>query len=569
MAPAHASAYVPVTHPPRRWLLRIAGLLTQLLAAGCLLLGTIAFVLVQQNKTGGAGLVGVWAFGALIGLVFGGLMGRGGLISLVLCAMLDITFGVVLLTLDPEALRSLLRVLPASDVEAIGGVLTAAGGAQLAAFVLCLLAIPQALRYTRWMHAETEPRLASSTARGFPPPPVSAAHGSVWQMPLVAPEESRSRRRLYFALAGFAVGFGAGIGVLVSSSSPSRPVGAAAVPTKGSAVRPGSGGAPEQPAAGVAEVGSGSGGSGGSAGVSIDANARGSNTPDAPGAAGQAPASIGDLVQAQRAALVAGDLTALARMLSPTAFGFGIDADEAGVGRIALEQMLRKDLGALVEGGAKVDVRYQASGDAHDHAWLAFELEIAPKKRGLTGARRFAVTQLAAWIDGAWQIVAWHWATPVLDETAERMAVLGTKPAPKPIESVVDGPAALGAAVRAAFGSRKSFAAARSEHAKGFNFGSGKGERIVGGAAVKKVFGRLRADLRLHDGVHVAAAGSWDPAQKAAPQVAFAAANVDFTTKTKAATSLTHTFRVLAVLLFEDGDWKIVQTQWSHGGPVR
>jgi hypothetical protein len=39
--------------------------------------------------------------------------------------------------------------------------------------------------------------------------------------------------------------------------------------------------------------------------------------------------------------------------------------------------------------------------------------------------------------------------------------------------------------------------------------------------------------------------------------------------KTRAATSLTHTFRVLAILLLEDGAWKIVQTQWSHGGPIR
>jgi ketosteroid isomerase-like protein len=61
----------------------------------------------------------------------------------------------------------------------------------------------------------------------------------------------------------------------------------------------------------------------------------------------------------------------------------------------------------------------------------------------------------------------------------------------------------------------------------------------------------------------------WDPAQKGAPYIAYAIANVDFTTKTRAATDLTQTFRVLAVLLKEGSEWKIVQTQWSHGGPIR
>src|SRR5687767_2671809 len=76
------TAPAPASRSPRRALLRIAGVVTLLLCAGCLLLGTIAFVLVKQNRMDGAGLVILWAVGALIGLVSGGLMGRGGLISL-------------------------------------------------------------------------------------------------------------------------------------------------------------------------------------------------------------------------------------------------------------------------------------------------------------------------------------------------------------------------------------------------------------------------------------------------------------------------------------------------------
>src|SRR5215208_53227 len=87
------TAPAPASRPPRRALLRVAGVLTQLLCAGCLLLGTIAFVLLQQNHLDGSTLVVLWAAAALIGLVFGGLMGRGGLISLVVCGVIDATFG--------------------------------------------------------------------------------------------------------------------------------------------------------------------------------------------------------------------------------------------------------------------------------------------------------------------------------------------------------------------------------------------------------------------------------------------------------------------------------------------
>jgi hypothetical protein len=253
-------------------------------------------------------------------------------------------------------------------------------------------------------------------------------------------------------------------------------------------------------------------------------------------------------------------------MLAPGVFGFGVDAGEVGEGKDAVERQLRKDLGELVEGGAKVTVGYAKLGEARHHAWIALELEVSARGRS---TRRFAVTELAAWIGGAWQVVAWHWAIPVPDKTAERMAALGTKPSPKPIASVLTGPKELDDAVRAAFASRRAFAAAWSEHPAGFNFGSGPRERILGGAAVRRVFGKLSSKIRLHDGVRVVAASAWDPAHKDAPAIAFAAANVDFTSKTRAATDLTHTFRVLAVLVLEDGAWKIVQTQWSHGGPIR
>nr|MBA3817378.1 hypothetical protein [Deltaproteobacteria bacterium] len=238
---------------PARAVLRIAGVLTQLIGAGSLLLGTIAFVLIQQNQSGGAGYVLAWAGAAMAALVLGGLMARGELISVLGSAALDAGFGIVLLVLDEAVLRGLVRVLPASDLEMIAGILVGAGGAMLAVAGLCLLAIPQALRYARWLQARADEDtplrpsqptqqlraldsvLAGSTAKGWAPPPTTKL--SVWNMPAASRAETRSRRRLYFALAGFAIGFGAGIGVLVSSAArPSkRPARIARVGSAGSA----------------------------------------------------------------------------------------------------------------------------------------------------------------------------------------------------------------------------------------------------------------------------------------------------------------------------------------------
>ena len=122
--------------------------------------------------------------------------------------------------------------------------------------------------------------------------------------------------------------------------------------------------------------------------------------------------------------------------------------------------------------------------------------------------------------------------------------------------------------MRTAFASKPSFVEARSARADAFNFGSAPGERIVGGAKIKAVFSRLRAGLQLSGGARVAAGGAWDPYQGDAPWIGFAAVNIDFTSKTRAATDLTVTFRVLAILLREGDTWRIVQTQFSHAGPI-
>jgi hypothetical protein len=535
-------------------LLRVAGVLSQLTCGTCLLIGTIGLVLVQQNKTGSAVAVAAWLVIAMAGLVFGGLIYRGGLVSMIIAAVIDAGFGIVLITIEYDTLRRLLKVLPASDVTTISNALDAAGYVMLGVAVVCLVALPQGIRFARWFHAAAATRTAMSTALGFPPPPVPA-RGSVYIIP--ADEASASRRRLYVLLGGLAIGVGAGAGVLVSSASlTSTPTGhdraIAPGPDAGhgpGSGKPGSAGRIERsvaPGTPAAEPRPG------------DANERQGSGADVTIAPGD---PVGSLLAAQRAAIARADPRALGALVTPAVFGFGTEADEVAEGRDAVVAQIVRDLGDPPRGGFTVVSRALSIGSERDHAWIAEELEVSAADRD---SRRFAISELVASIDGAWRIVALHWGAPVADATAERMALLKTMPMPQPVPDRHDGADELARAVRAAFASRAAFAEARSERPDAFNYGSG-GERAHGGIVIKRLFSKLKVQLRLRDGARVVAGGAWDPAQRTEPWIGWAAVNVDFTSRTRAATEVTQTFRVLAIMIKDGPRWKIVQTQWSNG----
>jgi hypothetical protein len=599
--------------------------LTQLSCGACLLIGTIGLVLVEQNHTGGLPQVIAWLVMAMAGLVFGGLIYRGGLVSMLIAAAIDAGFGVLLVTFELDNLRRLLKILRPSDVDAIHSALTVAGFAMIGAGVLCLVALPQGVRYARWFRDAAVTRSAMSTARGFPPPPIPARTAAFI---IPAEDQPASRRRLYMALGGVAIGVGAGIGVLVSSTrstGASRPRGAETSTTASTAPRAGSGSAapvagmgsaviaqaggapgagagsgssaaPKIDASGAridarppgiaapsadgerANPGAGSGsaaspgtGSGSSAGAGAGAGA-GSGSAASPGAGSGSGATVApiehpvqDLVVAQHAAFAAVDRRKLADLIASTCFSIGIDADEIADGRAAVLNQVSRDLGDPPRRGFTIASRGISIGQERDHAWIAEQLEVSAPDRD---SRSFAISELAAIVDGRWQIVALHFATPVGDATAERLAILSQLPAPAKLADRPDPGAVLDQAVRSAFASRTALADALSDREDTFNYGSG-GERAHGGAALKKIFGKLRAEIKIHDGARIATGGSWDAAQVAAPWIGYAALNVDFTTRSRAATDVTQTFRVLAVLLKEPTGWKIVQTQWSNGGPIR
>jgi SnoaL-like domain len=561
-------APAPTPGPPGRVLLRLAGVLTQLTCGVCLLIGTIGLVLVQQNKVGSTAAVVAWLVTAMAGLVFGGLIYRGGVISMLVAAAIDASFGVILVALELGTLRQLLKILPASDVDSIGDALNVAGFVMAGAGVLCLIALPQGVRFARWFRDAAATRTAMSTARGFPPP--VPAYGSVLIIP--AEEAPASRRRLYMVLGGLAIGVGAGVGVLVSA--PPRPL-ETELTTPPLTTPPPQTPPPQPPPS--AGSGSGLAGTGtGSNPPPPEVSAPGSSAPpvvavdagvarDARAAEVRPADTVQRLLVAQRAALAKADRKAIAALVAPSVFGFGLDADEVAEGRDAVTSQLIVDLGELPPRGFTITSTALAIGQERDHAWIAEELEVSAVGRP---SRTLAISELAAMINGTWQVVAIHWATPVADAIAQRRAILKTLPMPRPITDRHDGTVELDRAVRAAFASRAAFADARSERPDAFNYGSG-GERAHGGAGIKRIFTRLKAQIHLRDGARVADGSAWDPAQRTAPWIGWAAVNVDFTARTRAATDVTQTFRVLAIMLKEGNAWKIVQTQWSNGGPIR
>ncbi len=597
-----------VAAPPRT-LLRPAAALVQLSAAFALLLGTIAFVLVTQNASGGQAYVVAWAGAAMAAIVVGGLMPRGGLVAVLAAASIVAVFGAVIIALPADTLRSLLRILPASDVSMISNVLRIAAIVMFAAAALSLASIPQARRYHHALReAEANeaqasgsgtgvqistPRIPSTRPAAPPPPPAPPALvgvpppqiGASWNvgappplrrpgedarsapggatmpgsagttmpgwepargpirtyttMQLRAPEvEAASRRRVYFAIGGLAVGVGVGIGILVSSMTVPREIDdAAASSPRADRVTPGS------------DARSGSAGPASTVATMPTAQ----NAVTAPPIAAP-PIPVQDHLETQHGLLAKADAHALANLATPTVIGWGIGADDVIDGRESYEAVLLELLADTPPDGFRVESRSVTIGGLGRHAWIAEELDLGTGD----GRRRLAVTQLCAFAQGTWNTIAVHWAIPVADEIAERRAVLGTMPRLTPVTDLAQGGDQLGAVVRAMFASRTAFAAARSEREDAFNFGSAPGERVLGGARIRSLFGKLRAELGLRGGIRAIADD----------RVAAAALTVDFTHRTKAATEITQAFRVLAILVQEGDRWMIVQTQFSHPGPL-
>lgn len=479
-----------MTPQPSRALLIAAGVLTQALGVICLVLSLASLPVSHDLKTGGSS-VAASVFAALAAIVCGALIWRGRLIPLALAMGLDVGFGIGL----PRTGSAIGATLRFASADALIPILAVA---MFVAATLCIVAVPSAMKLRAWARGE----LAKPDYVEPPRPSVRTLPGLGPAKPLVPTQVlhiAGGRRGKPAIIIGTAVTLIA-IGIIVITA------------TLGGSSRVEE---DQKPDAHVT--------------VAIDAAVIEID------AAPPAPPTVDDFMAAFHTALADDKLEPL---FDAKAFAFGVEANDLAEGRDAVLKQLRDDIGAAPR---EVTAKLTNAASDGDIGWFAEELRV--------GENTFVVTAMLGLADNTWTIHALHWAKAMPNAEAYKLAHEGNLATPDVIPDTHDD-SELAKAMREAFASKSSFVEARSTRPDAFNFGSAPGERLKGGESIKKIFGRLKATLHLHDAVKVGTVGA---------RGGWGAANVDFTEN-----DATQTFRVLAVWIREDQGWRIVQTQWSN-----
>lgn len=530
---------------PSRALLIAAGVLTQLIGITCLVLALASVPIVIDSRSG-MSAIGASIIAALAAIVCGSLVWRGRLVPLALAAGLDVGFGIGL-PRGNSAIGAMLRMLPANDAQAAENLVLVAAVLMFVAAILCVLAVPSALKLRQWAREEQgampPPGLdeAAPTRErprlGEPYRPAPLRSGNTLQglvpikiMPtqvlhIGAPSRGKPALIIGVALTLIAIGI-----IVISAATGSKEdLIATSGPTAGSgevtSVISGSAGS-------ARIVSGGSTGDGGSA--SVDAGAPPAVLPEAP--------TVEAFMSRFHDAVGAASAKDLALLFDSTAFAFGVQANDLAEGRDSVVAQLREDVGA----GGQVSVKFSHLGQDGDVAWIAEDLKV--------GDKPFVMTAVLGLRAGVWTIAALHWAVAMPNAMAYKLAREGELAVPDVIPNANDT-SPLAAAMRTAFASKPSFVDARSTRADAFNFGSAPGERLKGGEAIRKIFGRISATVHLHDAVKVGTVGDHG---------GWGVANVDFTDADKDGTQVSQTFRVLAAWIKEDAGWRVVLTQWSN-----
>lgn len=478
-----------MTTQPSRALLIAAGALTQVLGALCVVLSMASLPVVSDLKTGTGGVIAS-IVASLAAVVCGTLVWRGRLIPLALAMGLNVGFGIGLPRAG-SAIGSTLRFALGDTADTL--VLVAAV-AMFVAATLCIVAVPSALKLRAWARGEL--------AR---PDYVEPARPSARTLPGLGPSKlvptqvlHIGRRSKPTVIIGVAVTLIV-IGIIVMTAT-----------LGGSSVEEES----QQPDAGIVV-----------APIEIEIDAA---------VVVMQPPTVEEFVDKFHEALrTDADLP-----MHAGAFAFGVEANDLAEGRDAVLAQLRDDLGPAPR---EVSAKFSLAASDGNVGWLAQELKV--------GDNTFVITAVIGLADNAWTIHALHWARAMPNSEAFELARDGELAVPDVIPDTHDE-SELAKAMREAFASKPSFVEARSTRPEAFNFGSAPGERLKGGESIKKIFGRLKATLHLHDAVKVGTIGD---------RGGWGAANVDFTQD-----NATQTFRVLAAWIKEDAGWRIVQTQWSN-----
>ncbi len=509
---------------PSRALLIVAGALTQLVGVACLILNAGSLPFARDLHAHTHSIVAA-IVAALATVVCGTLIYRGRLVPLALAMGLDIGFGIGL-PRGNAAIGTLLHVLPKDDVETANALITAGAVTMFVAAILCVLAIPVALKLRAWARAEIEREaLAARGAAGEQAKRMSAAQlvqpiaantlrgVGPKLMPTQVIRIGGGRNKLW-VIGAVAISVIA-IGVVLITNSTSSTTPPVAASKAGSAVV-----LVAQPPAVVV----------------VDAAA-----PVAP----QDP-PVEEILARFHLALVNAKTDELGLLFDDKAFAFGIESHEVAEGRAAVVAQLQHDLGTPAAGGFEVSPRFTQSGHEADTGWIAEDLKI--------GSKSYVTTLVVDLRDGAWSIAALHLALTMTNAEAYKAARSGDLAVPDAIPDTHDD-TPLAQAMRTGFASKPSFVAARSSRSDALNFGSAPGERVLGGDNIKKIFTKIKATIRLHDAVKVGPAGAHG---------GWGAANVDFSDADRDGTEVTQTFRVLVAWVEEAGGWRMVQSQWSN-----
>ena len=514
---------------PSRVLLIVAGALTQVVGAACLVLNLASLPFAHDVHARTHSIIAS-IVAALATIVCGTLVYRGRLIPLALAAGLDIGFGIGL-PRGSAALGTLLHVLPQNDVDTANTLVTIGSVVMFVSAILCILAIPAALRLRAWARAElAREELAVRGAEGEKAKRASssavvpaAASTLKGVGPKLMPTQviHLNRRGKPVLIIGVAVSLIA-IGIVVISAA----TGSSSTTTAMDGMKTSSG------------SGSGSGsirtGSGSAIAIAVDASVDAAPT-DPP---------VEEITARFHLALQSMKTDELALLFDARAFAFGVEAHDVAQGRDAVVAVLRHDLGD--KPNADVSARFSQTGHEGDAGWFAEEIKI--------GAKTYVATAVVGLSDGAWSIAALHWSIAMPNAEAYKAARDGTLDQPDAIPDAHDE-SDLAKAMRTGFASKPSFVAARSTRPDAMNFGSAPGERVRGGDTIKRIFTKLDATIRLHDAVAVGTVGA---------KGGWGAANVEFTDADRDGTQVTQTFRVLVAWVQESGGWRMVQSHWSN-----
>jgi hypothetical protein len=544
---------------PSRALLIAAGVLTQLIGVACLVLALASIPMVVDAHTGMSAVIAS-VVAAVAAIVCGTLVWRGRLIPLALAAGLDVGFGIGL-PRGNSAIGAMLRILPASDAQTADNLILVCAIVMFVAAMLCVVSVPSALKLRQWAREQIDlgrggyyggresqpaygtpvdetaptrerPSLRLGAQLPLPPPPRGNTLQGLAPIKIMptqvldvgAPSRGKPALIILVAITMIAIGI-----IVISAAT----------------------GASKAEMARGTDVGSGEVTSviSGSAGSAIVSNVKRSAEPDggvvaeAPEIdAGPAQPTVEEFITRFHAAIAAASAKDLAVLFESTAFAFGVQANDLAEGRDAVVAQLREDIGR----GGTVGVKFAHVGQQGSIAWVAEDLKV--------GDRSFVMTSVVGLRDGNRTNAARHRAEAMPNTTAYKLAREGELSVPDAIPNTNDT-SPLANAMRTAFASKPSFVDARSSRADAFNFGSAPGERLKGGDAIRKIFGRISATVHLHDAVKVGLVGD---------RGGWGVANVDFTDADRDGTEVTQTFRVLAAWVQEDAGWRIVLTQWSN-----